>query len=83
MISCIWPFLTAVLTCHQGIAMSHLLGLKQVEAATVLNIAPRACFWASSLKKKSDYVPIGDDVIPAFAPQLPGCFQRCPSTHGD
>ena len=83
MIPCIWPFLTVILTCHKGIAISRLLGLKQAEATTVLNLVFRACFWASSLKKESDYVPIGDDVIPAFAPQLPGRFQRCPSPHGD
>ena len=52
MIPCIWPFLTVILTCHKGIAISRLLGLKQVEAATVLNLALRACFWAQALKRK-------------------------------
>ena len=38
MAPCIWPFLTAILTCRKEIAILRLLGLKQVEAATVLNL---------------------------------------------
>ena len=71
--------------CVRPLTFSHKKAASPKTTGQRHYVKPRAPRFsqASNLKKESDYVPIGDDVISAFAPQLPGRFQRCPPTYGD